>query len=204
MHGLVDKSSAGRMRASRADREQVIDVLKIAFVQERLTKGELDARVGRALAARTYADLDALTADIPAGPDPARSPVPAAAAQARRPAALARNRPAKRAVKSGLAGIGVVGLGISIAAGVASGSPVLAVALLVFAVILAAVAAGAAVSIWAVVVWLEAHLQKRPDGTPPPPSPGAASRAGGQTHRRTPSPGRREHGRGRDPVLAAG
>jgi len=189
------------MRASRADREQAIDVLKIAFVQERLTKGELDARVGRALAARTYADLDALTADIPAGPDPARSPVPAAAAAARGPAALARNRPAKRAVTSGLAGVSAVGLGISIAAGVASGSPVLAVALLVFAVILAAVAAGAAASIWAVVVWLEAHLHKRPGGTPPPRS---APRAGGQAHRRTPSPGRRQHKRGRDPALAAG
>ena len=38
-----------------------------AFVQERLTKDEFDLRVGRALASRTYADLAALTADIPAG-----------------------------------------------------------------------------------------------------------------------------------------
>lgn len=56
----------GRMRASRLDRERVIELLKAAFVQERLTQHELDTRVGRALASRTYADLAALTADIPA------------------------------------------------------------------------------------------------------------------------------------------
>jgi hypothetical protein len=57
----------GRLRASHADREQVIAALKAAYVQGRLTKDELDARVGHTLAARTYADLDALTADLPAG-----------------------------------------------------------------------------------------------------------------------------------------
>jgi hypothetical protein len=57
----------GRLRASHADRDQVIDTLKDAFVQGRLTKDELDSRVGRALASRTHADLAALTADLPAG-----------------------------------------------------------------------------------------------------------------------------------------
>jgi hypothetical protein len=56
----------GRLRASHADREQVIDALKTAFVQGRLDRDEFDLRVGRALASRTYADLAALTADIPA------------------------------------------------------------------------------------------------------------------------------------------
>jgi Domain of unknown function (DUF1707) len=56
-----------RLRAGHADREQVIETLKTAFVDGRLTKSELAARTGRALAARTYADLAALTADIPAG-----------------------------------------------------------------------------------------------------------------------------------------
>jgi hypothetical protein len=55
------------MRASHADREQVIDLLKTAFVQGRLVMDELDLRVGQVLASRTYADLSALTADIPAG-----------------------------------------------------------------------------------------------------------------------------------------
>jgi hypothetical protein len=56
-----------RLRAGHADREQVIETLKTAFVDGRLTKSELAARTGGALAARTYADLAALTADIPAG-----------------------------------------------------------------------------------------------------------------------------------------
>ena len=57
----------GHLRACHADREQVIGVLKAAFVQGRLGKDELNARVGQALAARTYADLATLTADLPAG-----------------------------------------------------------------------------------------------------------------------------------------
>jgi hypothetical protein len=55
----------GQLRASHADRDQAIDVLKAAFVQGRLTKGEFDLRVGRVFASRTYADLGALTADLP-------------------------------------------------------------------------------------------------------------------------------------------
>jgi hypothetical protein len=62
----------GHLRAARADREHVIDLLKAAFVQGRLTKDELDARVGQALTARTYAQLAALTDDIPTARPPAR------------------------------------------------------------------------------------------------------------------------------------
>jgi hypothetical protein len=57
----------GRLRASHADREHVVDVLKAAFVQGRLAKDEFDMRVGQTFASRTYAELAALTADIPAG-----------------------------------------------------------------------------------------------------------------------------------------
>ena len=64
----------GRLRASHADRERVIEVLKTAFVQGRLTKDELEARAGQTFAARTYADLAALTADLPAGLTAARAP----------------------------------------------------------------------------------------------------------------------------------
>jgi hypothetical protein len=67
----------GRFRASDADRDHTVDVLKAAFVQGRLTKDEFDARVGATLASRTYADLAAHTADIPAvlfGAQPERKP----------------------------------------------------------------------------------------------------------------------------------
>jgi Domain of unknown function (DUF1707) len=73
------------MRASHADREQVIGVLKASFVQGRLGKDELNARVGQALAARTYADLAALTADLPAGLAAAEPSYPPARARAPRP-----------------------------------------------------------------------------------------------------------------------
>ena len=56
----------GRLRASDADREQVIDALKAAFVQGLLTKEELSTRAGQALASRTNAELAEITADIPA------------------------------------------------------------------------------------------------------------------------------------------
>ena len=82
-----------RMRASHADRERVIDTLKTAFVNGRLTRDELDARTGRALAARTYADLAALTADIrPLRPQPgrrARLPRPVAGRWPGRPSSRA-------------------------------------------------------------------------------------------------------------------
>ena len=57
----------GRLQASDLDREQVISALKVAFVQGRLARDELDDRVGLALAARTHAELAVVTADIPAG-----------------------------------------------------------------------------------------------------------------------------------------
>ena len=72
----------GRLRASHADREHVLDVLKAAFVQGLLTKDEFDMRVGQTFASRTYAELAALTADIPAGligAQPLRKPVRAQA-----------------------------------------------------------------------------------------------------------------------------
>jgi hypothetical protein len=77
----------GRLRASGADREQTIELLKVAFVQGRLTQDELDTRVGQALASRTYAHLADLTGDIPAGPagaEPASTPAWTLAKAARR------------------------------------------------------------------------------------------------------------------------
>ena len=76
----VGARGRGHLRASDADREQVIDTLKDAFVQGRLTMDELGMRTGQALVSRTYAQLTAITADIPGRlievppPMPARIP----------------------------------------------------------------------------------------------------------------------------------
>ena len=67
----------GHLRASHADREQVIGTLKAAFVQGRLTKDELGARVDQVYASRTYAELAEVTVDIPnelTGARPPRDP----------------------------------------------------------------------------------------------------------------------------------
>jgi Domain of unknown function (DUF1707) len=84
-----EKSAAAgarsRLRASHADRERVIDLLKAAFVQGRLTKDELDQRVGQTFASRTYAELAAVTADLPAGLISVPSPYKPARASARPP-----------------------------------------------------------------------------------------------------------------------
>ena len=67
----------GHLRASHADREQVVDTLKAAFVLGMLAKDEFDVRVGEAMTSRTYAELAALTADLPAGLAAALPPRPA-------------------------------------------------------------------------------------------------------------------------------
>jgi hypothetical protein len=64
----------GHLRASHADREQVIDTLKAAFVQGRLDKDEFDLRVGQTFAARTYAQLAVITADLLSGLTTAKPP----------------------------------------------------------------------------------------------------------------------------------
>ena len=96
----------GHFRASHADREQVIDTLKAAFIQGRLTKDELELRVGQTLASRTYAELAALTGDIPAGVAAARPP---------RTPAPARGEGAKVAAW--------VGLGLALIAAAVFGGP---------------------------------------------------------------------------------
>jgi hypothetical protein len=67
----------GRLRASDSDRERVLDILKTAFAQGRLSKDEFDVRVGQTLASRTWGDLTTQTSDIPAWPlpQPVRKPV---------------------------------------------------------------------------------------------------------------------------------
>ena len=55
----------GMLRTSRADREHVIGVLQVAFVQGRLAQDEFEARIGQTLMSRTYVELSVVTADLP-------------------------------------------------------------------------------------------------------------------------------------------
>jgi hypothetical protein len=83
----------GELRASHADREQAIEILKDAFAQGRLTIDELDLRAGQAFTARTRAELTSVIADLPAMSAPA----------ARRPSpARAKARPVDPEVKTGI------------------------------------------------------------------------------------------------------
>ena len=95
-HRAVAIRAHGHLRASDADRDQVLEFLKIAFVQGRLTIDELDARAGQALVSRTYGELAVLTADIPSGPVRTlpRPPAAPATAPAAEPAPEAARTPA--------------------------------------------------------------------------------------------------------------
>lgn len=66
--------SQSRMRASNADREQVVERLRVALNEGRLNLGEFDERTAAAYAAQTYADLKPLLTDLP-------PPAPAGRAQ---------------------------------------------------------------------------------------------------------------------------
>lgn len=130
----------GRLRASRADREQVVDVLKAAFTQGRLDQEEFDLRVGSALESRTYADLAVLTADIPIQPAGARLP------------AAARASVSKRAVAA-MSGATAAFVAICpVTAHTPDGSPFALPVLVIFLVLLMAVPTG-----WLVLLhdWLE-------------------------------------------------
>ena len=129
-------AQAAGLRASRADRERVIDLLKAAFVQDRLDRDEFDARIGQALASRTYGELAAVTADIPAE---------LVGALPRRPPVRARRRiPFNTAVTGGACMAGLVNAGMM--AVLLIRSPVVVVLFVVFTVI------GTILAIWAMIV----------------------------------------------------
>jgi DUF1707 SHOCT-like domain len=109
------RAGRGHMRAAQADREQAITVLKAAYAQGRLTKDELEVRAGRAFASRTYAELAALTADIPAdspdavGSDAVGSDAAGSDAAGPAPSTPARTM-AKAACRSGVCLLAAVAL----------------------------------------------------------------------------------------------
>ncbi len=67
----------GNLRASDADRERVADILRQAAGDGRLTMEELDERLDAVYAAKTYAELEPITSDLPASGTPG-APAPAA------------------------------------------------------------------------------------------------------------------------------
>src|SRR5271157_3636797 len=75
-HGGYQVRMNPAMRAASTDRERAVDVLKAGFAEGRLTQDEYNDRMGRAYAARTYGELMALTADLPAGAMPTAWPMP--------------------------------------------------------------------------------------------------------------------------------
>jgi Domain of unknown function (DUF1707) len=135
----------GRLRASHADREQAIDLLKTAFVQGRLAKDEFDARIDQALASRTYAELSAVTTDIPPAPTvaPTRA-VPTAAAPPRKAAGILARPSMNKAVTSGACVIVVGHVGMLGALLTGNGVLVLLMGLLIVV--------GAAVAIVAMII----------------------------------------------------
>jgi len=82
----------GQRRASHDDREAVVERLRVATGDGRLTMTELDERIDAAYAARTYADLEPLTHDLPDPGTPARVPQPAPG----RPATRVTGAPGRR------------------------------------------------------------------------------------------------------------
>jgi len=63
-----------RMLASPADRDRTVRALQESFAQGRLTRDELDERLGRALRSRDFPELLTLTADLPTDNPFARLP----------------------------------------------------------------------------------------------------------------------------------
>ena len=127
------QAAAAGLRASRADRERVIDLLKAAFVQGRLDQDEFAARVGQVLTSRTHWELAAVTFDLPAD---------LIGALPRRPPVQARHRiPMNTAVSAGAFVVAAANVGMI--AALLLGSAVGVIAVAIFTVIGVALTIGA-------------------------------------------------------------
>ncbi len=164
---------------SHAGREQVLDALKAAFVQGRLAKDEFDLRVSQVLGA--YAELDAVTADIPAGLTTAQPPE------------TIRKSHNKKLIQRGTA----AGAGASVAltatiAVAARGNPVISLVIVglvgIFVAVLLAV-------LLTLVSWILERASSRQPSLGSPPGQAAAHRYGPERPPRSPvrDRGRRDH-----------
>jgi len=164
------RAGRGHLRAAQADREQAITVLKAAYAQGRLTKDELELRAGQVFASKTYAELAALTADIPVDL-PAGTPavLPAVSPAGRPPSTPARTL-AKAACRSGVCLLAAVAL--------AEGSFLVGNFLLIVAACFALIAASGFFGYGILDAWQErrsrgqlprtpGHGHQGPDGRPP-------------------------------------
>jgi len=85
----ADPPSSPALRASDADRDRVIELLRSAVADGRLDPAEFDERLDAALAARTIDALTPLTADLIAAPGSAGAlPLPLAGTPAKPAAEL--------------------------------------------------------------------------------------------------------------------
>ena len=73
MNAMTGNYLPAQMKASDSDRDAVVSDLGEHFQAGRLTAGEFDERMGRALAARTWGELRNLLADLPATQPGARA-----------------------------------------------------------------------------------------------------------------------------------
>jgi Domain of unknown function (DUF1707) len=148
----------GHLRASHADREQVIGALKAAFVQGRLDRDEFDLRVSQAFASRTYAELAAVTADLPAGLAEARLPEPARGSV---------NKQKKAVVALSFATLAIAGIMAAPTPSIPDG-PVAVLVIFVFWFLLSAVSTG---WLWLFHAWLDQRAGgQSAQGLPPGPS----------------------------------
>jgi hypothetical protein len=70
----ADPPSSPALRASDADRDRVIEVLRAAVAEGQLDRAEFDERLEAALSSRTLDELAVLTADLAGGPGRSGSP----------------------------------------------------------------------------------------------------------------------------------
>jgi hypothetical protein len=88
----TDPPSSPALRASDADRDRVIELLRAAVGDGRLDQAEFDGRLDAALAARTIDALAPLTADLIAAAGSDGALAPSLARTPARPAAGGRCR----------------------------------------------------------------------------------------------------------------
>jgi hypothetical protein len=159
----IAAGAGGRLRASHADRDRVIDVIKAAFTRGMLDKDEFDLRVGQVLTSRTYADLAALTADLPA--------TLAAAQPLTVPAPQSQERRFVKALACGLVVVPSAMVGLALIAG----HQLTPAGVILHVLLFACTVAVPATLLVMVHSWLDSASSPASPG-PPPGTPGTASR----------------------------